>query len=329
MWSEAGPATAKGEAHPHSPVTGVPVRLPKETVQRLSHLQPARALAAVGTEWAGIAAAIAACILWPNVFVYIGAIVFIGARQHALAIIAHDASHFRFLPNRRLNDGLADLLLSWPLLMSVQGYRAFHGPHHRFLDDERDGNRVLYQTHTAGGELAPDWIYPKTRWELVLALLRYTFSPAGLWSGLVTVILMFRAGSWRARLGQVSFHAVVATLLTLAGWWPEYLLLWLVPMRVWFVPIQHARLIAEHSAVHSDDPAFADTRTVVPRWWEALFILPRNIGYHIEHHWYPSVPFYNLPALHRALMAEPRYRERANICRSVLSSLGEVTAPAN
>lgn len=329
MRTETGPIAVDGTAHPHSRASGVPVRLPKEALQRLSVLQPARALTAVAVEWAGIAGAIAACILWPNVFVYLAAVIFIGARQHALAVISHDASHYRFLPNRRLNDGVANLFLSWPLLMSVEGYRAFHGPHHRFLAGEGDGNRDLYQTHNAAGDLSPEWVYPKSRRELVLTLLRQTFTPAGMSSGIGSLIAMFRAVSLRDRLRQLAFHGAAAVLFTIEGWWGHYALFWLVPIRVWYVPIQHVRLIMEHSAVRSDDPAFADTRTVLPRWWEALLILPRNIGYHIEHHWYPSVPLYNLPALHRALMAEPRYRANANVSHSVLASLGAVTAPAH
>ena len=87
------------------------------------------------------------------------------------------------------------------------------------------------------------------------------------------------------------------------------------------------RLISEHSAVPGADPAYTVTRTTLARWWERWLILPRNIHYHIEHHWYPSVPFYNLPALHARLMANPEFRQRAVITRSLTDSLRQcVTA---
>ena len=60
---------------------------------------------------------------------------------------------------------------------------------------------------------------------------------------------------------------------------------------------------------------------------EKFFILPRNIGYHIEHHWYPSVPFYRLPELHRLLMARNGFRAHAVVRRSVVISLGERIKP--
>jgi fatty acid desaturase len=49
--------------------------------------------------------------------------------------------------------------------------------------------------------------------------------------------------------------------------------------------------------------------------------VPRNIHYHIEHHWYPSVPFYNLPALHAELMRQPGFRQQAVVTSSVFASL--------
>jgi fatty acid desaturase len=30
-------------------------------------------------------------------------------------------------------------------------------------------------------------------------------------------------------------------------------------------------------------------------------MFPHEVNYHIEHHLYPSIPFYNLPHCHRAL----------------------------
>jgi fatty acid desaturase len=36
---------------------------------------------------------------------------------------------------------------------------------------------------------------------------------------------------------------------------------------------------------------------------QRFFLFPHHVGYHIEHHLYPAVPHYHLPALHAALMA--------------------------
>lgn len=76
----------------------------------------------------------------------------------------------------------------------------------------------------------------------------------------------------------------------------------------------------------NEDEEYRVTRTTIPTFLEALFILPRNIGYHIEHHWYPSVPFYRLPDLHLQLMRQPGFSSKANIKLSVRKALRDCTS---
>ena len=100
-----------------------------------------------------------------------------------------------------------------------------------------------------------------------------------------------------------------------------------MPFCTWHIAAQYARLICEHSAVESEEEEYAITRTTIPTSLESVFILPCNIGYHLEHHWYPSVPFYRLPELHQALMEREGFRKHAVVRRSVLTSLGECVRP--
>jgi len=79
--------------------------------------------------------------------------------------------------------------------------------------------------------------------------------------------------------------------------------------------------------VESDEEEYAITRTTIPTPLEAIFVLPRNVGYHLEHHWYPSVPWYRLPELHEALMERQGFRRHAVVRRSLLTSLGECVRP--
>ena len=101
-----------------------------------------------------------------------------------VAHVAHDASHYRLLPDRALNDWVGNLLLAWPMFVSVQGFRHFHADHHRCLGREGDGNRVLWGTHDADGALVPEWRYPKTPGQLGWKILRRASFPTGLfWIG--------------------------------------------------------------------------------------------------------------------------------------------------
>ncbi len=314
--------------HPHNSTRTIPERLPAATVKELSVLDPARAVAATAEEWAAIIAAIALCSLFWHPLLYLVALVVIGSRQHALLIIGHDASHYRYLPTRWQNDLFANVFLMWPTFASVEGFRKFHSTHHQYTNLPGDGNRHIWYTHDAMGELEPGWRFPKTRAGLGLVLLRRAFFFTGLFwivRGLVGASLV-PSPSWMIA-AKIVFYSSIAGALTFFEAWPGFLLFWLVPFCTWHIAVQYVRIICEHSAVESDEAEYAITRTTVPTWLESLLILPRNVGYHLEHHWYPSVPFYRLPELHQHLMAREGFRTNAVVRRSVITSLGECVRP--
>jgi fatty acid desaturase len=152
---------------------------------------------------------------------YLIAVLFIGARQHALLILGHDASHYRYLRTRWQNDLFGNLFLMWPTFASVEGFRKFHGTHHQYTNLANDGNRHLWDTHNAEGELEPEWVFPKTRLGLALMLLRR----AAFFTG-ISWILRGLVGSsfipsphWMVA-ARLAFYMSVACVLTLFGAWP-------------------------------------------------------------------------------------------------------------
>ena len=70
-----------------------------------------------------------------NVPVFATAIVLVGAIQHRLAGLGHEASHYSFMKNRVLNDLVPDLFCMFPLMTTVHFYRLFHMAHHQFTND--------------------------------------------------------------------------------------------------------------------------------------------------------------------------------------------------
>ena len=314
--------------HPHNTSRTIPERLPPAKLKELSVLQPSRALMATAEEWAGIAAAIALCSYFWHPALYVIAVMFIGSRQHALLILGHDASHYRYLRTRWQNDLFANLFLMWPTFASVEGFRKFHGTHHQYTNLANDGNRHLWHTHNAEGELEPEWVFPKTRLGLALMILRRAAILTGIsWilRGLVGSSLI-PSPRWMVA-ARLAFYVSVAGALTFFGAWPALFWYWLVPFCTWHIAAQYIRLICEHSAVESDEDEYSITRTTIPTFLESIFILPRNVGFHLEHHWYPSVPFYRLPDLHEFLMAREGFQSHAVIKRSVITSLGECIRP--
>jgi len=62
---------------------------------------------------------------------------------------------------------------------------------------------------------------------------------------------------------------------------------------------------------------------------EHLFVAPKNVNYHIEHHFYPSVPFYRLPELHRVLMSKAEFKDSVHVTRSYFGVLRECLGEAH
>lgn len=315
--------------HPHDLRAGVPALIDRDLVRRLSVIEPHRALSAIVGEWLTIAIAIAAAIAADQWAVTLAAIIVVGARQHALLVIAHDASHYRLLPNRWWNDFAGNVLLAWPMFVTVQGFRHFHGDHHRFLQGEGDGNRSLWGTHDGDGRLVAEWTYPKSRAALAGVLIRRVAIGTGLYWIVRGLLGGFGFGAPRLdRVLRVVAWGAVLTAIAAFDLWTAFALYWVVPYCTWHVVVQYVRLICEHSAVRSTDPRYASTRSTIPGRLGRLLVLPRNIGCHQAHHWYPSVPFYRLPELHACLSAHPEFRAHASWSNSILASLADVTRSA-
>lgn len=107
-------------------------------------------------------------------------------------------------------------------------------------------------------------------------------------------------------------YVIIFLGLWLVGGLKIYVLYWVVPFVTWFQFINRIRTIAEHNAVKKN--ALIGTRTTIATWFDKLFIVGFNHpNYHIEHHLYPSVPFYNLPKLHKLLIKDETFKSRAHI----------------
>ena len=278
-----------------------------------------RHIGAMAFDWVIIFAAIYYGILYFNPFTYVLAVIIIGARMHALAILMHDATHYRFLKNRKWNDLLTNLLTMYPLFTSIEKYRQNHMRHHRHLNTEHD----------------PDWVsklgkrefrFPKTKREFLQTVFSYFILYQGLRDAMW---FLKRFGSPEAssngkpenQKARLVFYALLFTALTVGGFWKYYVLFWIVPYLSTFFMFQYIRSVAEHFGELAYDHLLTSTRSVKATLLERFFIAPHNVGYHLEHHLYPGVPFYNLPQLHEVLMEDSGYNDKAHITQGYVSGL--------
>ena len=270
-------------------------------------------------DWIIIFLTIIICIQYPNPILYFLSVLIIGARMHGLAILNHDATHFRFLKNRKWNDLLTNYFIMYPIFTSIEKYRANHLRHHQNLNTEDD----------------PDWIakltkrefeFPKTKKEFLRTvgsyLLLYQGALDAYWflKRFNTVSDKKKMG-WQEKFAIRSFYILLFAGLTIFGLWKYYLLFWVVPYFSTFFMFQYIRSVAEHFGELAYDDILTSSRTVLPNLLETFFISPHNVGYHLEHHLYPGVPFYHLPQLHKLLMEQDAYKNKAHITVGYTSGL--------
>jgi len=102
----------------------------------------------------------------------------------------------------------------------------------------------------------------------------------------------------RERLATVLFQLSVLGAIAFIGGWAIAFRLYIVP--IFFVfPIAFAlNRLGQHYDIDPEDPAKWSTLMKSSWFWNAAFLYS---NFHLEHHYFPGVPFYNLPKLQRLL----------------------------
>lgn len=177
---------------------------------------------------------------WWNVPVALGAILLIGAGQHQLTGLAHEASHHTLFRNRFLNDLASDWLCLFPLFSSTQHYRLQHLAHHQFVNDP-DRDPDISQLQTSGHWLqfpiaARDFVRTLVKQLWVPHLFRYMRIRAK-YNAIPSDKNPYLKKDWRPnkmtiRVGILYILALVGVLATLVVK-EESLLLAIIPAVFW------------------------------------------------------------------------------------------------
>lgn len=298
-----------------------------EDIRVLSKVSSWRGLFAVFSEWLIMFAAILFSIRFNNLPAYFLAWIIIGTRMYALYSLLHDGIHYLLFPNKQVNDWICRLFLCWPLFISLNRIRKFHLAHHQYLKTPDDPEAVHLQ-------------YKEFQFPLSSSGLAFTFL-----KDISGFNFLFYKGSKILRSlspalnskkdqnkntagaqgqfdwGMVLYYTVIA--VTLIYWHQElrFVTYWIVPYITIYQVLNRIRLSTEH--FHLPEEKLFQTRTVKLNLAERIVFSPHNLGYHTEHHLYPSVPFYRLPALHKKLMDAASYRDNIVVSKSYFQVIKE------
>jgi fatty acid desaturase len=297
-----------------------------EEIRALTARSDVAGIALTAGLWASIAAVFALLARWPNALSFVLAVILLGGRQHALAILGHEAAHGTLARRPWLNRLLGDWLGARLIWQDVPRYREHHLRHHAHTGTEADPDRSL---------AVP---YPRSRRSMRRRLWRDLTGQTGLRRVAAQLLMDIgvlrytvaaeverlprngRSGWAYAAQGLRNLAGVVLTNLGLfallwaygIGWtyWA-----WVLAYLTTFSLFIRLRAVAEHAGLPQVAEIRHNTRSTAAGLLARLTVAPLQVHYHQEHHLMAAVPCYRLGRLHRLLRARglvppaARYRE--------------------
>jgi len=190
----------------------------------------------------------------------------------------------------------------------------------------------------------PDWVakltkrefhFPKKKSEFLLTIFSYLL----LYQGILDALWFLKryknptknkkaVVKKENQVLKYGFYLVLFSVIFTFNLFQWYLLFWIIPYLTAFFMFQYIRSVAEHFGELAYEDSLSSSRTILPTRLERFLIAPHNVSYHLEHHLFPGVPFYNLPKLHEKLMKGEVYQINAHITKGyfngLLQELGKV-----
>lgn len=215
----------------------------------------------------------------------------------------HELSHGTVFRTKWLNELFYRVFafLTWN---SYIHFKESHVRHHqltyyRGLDREQQSDPIEVRWHDIVSWFAFDWRkFRKLVWTNLNHAVGNTKVDFFFWCPLLprADIKTRHLIRW-ARILVVG-HAVLAAIFI---WQQLWVLLFLVTFSTFFATfLSHATGILQHAGLRGDVPDWRVNSHVV-HLGPVLSFLYWRMHYHTDHHMYASIPFYNLPALHREI----------------------------
>ncbi|MEO8035680.1 MAG: fatty acid desaturase [Acidobacteriota bacterium] len=205
-------------------------------------------------------------------------------------VLLHEVVHRAVLPKSDESSyRVLGLLYAMPSGISASQFTRWHLDHHANLGSDDDDPKRHY-------------LSPKinARWLKFLyftpALFPIYFRAAAKETASYPAEL--RALIARERLATVAFQLAILAAITWVGGWAMAWKLYMVPIFFIF-PIAFAlNRLGQHYDIDPSDAAKWSTLMKASWFWDVAFLFS---NYHLEHHYFPGVPFYNLPRLQKLL----------------------------
>lgn len=264
--------------------------VPHELLRELHRKEPKKHFAVAIRQFLILFAAGAISWLFPQPWIWVPAALVAGFTLFNFTVLLHEVVHRTVwsFPNPR-GERLLGLLYAIPSGISSLQFTRWHLTHHAELGDPVADPKRHY--------LSPK---VNARWYKLLyftpALFPIYFRAARQETASYPPRLRKRIA--RERLLTILLHVAIMAGIAVAGGLAVLGRVYLVPYFLVF-PIAFAlNRLGQHYAIDPDDPAKWGSILKPSRWWDFWYLYS---AYHLEHHYFTGVPFYNLRRLHFAL----------------------------
>lgn len=253
---------------------------------------------------------------WISLAIYLGessfwfmpmAILLIGSRQRALATLLHEAAHGALCSSKQMEKFIGTWCSGYLIFQTWASYRRSHTlEHHHKLGDPGCDPDYKYYRQAGVFDARPPY-----RFVLEYLVKPIVFIGAARSLKYLLVHRLIRNSSKSELLSVMACQGLLALCLTLLFGAKGYLFYWLLPYLTTFQAISWFIELAEHypmiAKAKSDLQA---TRNRFSHPLEHFFTAMHAENFHLIHHLFPGIPYWNLRRAHWILLSDPAYALR-------------------
>ena len=211
-----------------------------------------------------------------------------GASMHGVCLFTHEGVHGTIHKNILVNNFIGSLS-GYIVLQTMAGYRVLHLKHHKYLNI--NGDPGLLKTYVSNKFIivAMEWGYLLFGYVAFLSIIPYQGFKQGTKKDKVLIIK------------DLIFIFLISGLII--KFLPLSWLIhgWLIPM-IFVHFMMNVRGMSQHLMLEDHHDPYNGARTIIAHPIVDFFLCNEN--YHIEHHLYPSIPWYNLKKVHSLIQRE-------------------------
>ena len=208
-----------------------------------------------------------------------------GASLHGICLFTHEGVHRTLHRNIWVNNIIGSIC-GYLVLQTMAGYRVLHLKHHKYLNTKGDPGLLTTYVSNKYVIAAMEWGYFLFGYVAFLTVIPYQG---------------FKQGSIKDRflIGLDIFFIFFLFWLSINNLPFVWLIHgWLIPM-IFVHFMMNIRGMSQHLMLEDYHDPFKGARTIKAHPIVDFFLCNEN--YHIEHHLYPSVPWYNLKKVHELI----------------------------